>query len=77
MLASIFFAGTDIADSAMIYPLAIGGACIITSIVGTFFVKLGANNSIMGALYRGFIVTARPVARSCSTRSTWSVFGSM
>ena len=42
----------------MIYPLAIGGACIITSIIGTWFVKLGKNKSIMGALYKGFIVTA-------------------
>ena len=41
----------------MIYPLAICGACIVTSIIGTFFVKLGANNSIMGALYKGLIAT--------------------
>src|SRR5246127_724464 len=38
-------------------PLAIGGICIITSIIGTFFVKLGANQSIMGALYKGLIAT--------------------
>ena len=42
----------------MIYPLTIGGACIITSIIGTWFVKLGKSKSIMGALYKGFIVTA-------------------
>src|SRR5690606_29107585 len=41
----------------MLYPLVICGACIITSIIGTFFVKLGANGSIMGALYKGLIVT--------------------
>ena len=41
----------------MTLPLAIGGICIITSIIGTFFVKLGANQSIMGALYKGLIVT--------------------
>ncbi|MEP3278527.1 MAG: sodium-translocating pyrophosphatase [Stappiaceae bacterium] len=58
VLASIFFAGTDVAMKAMFYPLAIGGACVITSIAGTFFVRLGANNSIMGALYKGFITTA-------------------
>src|SRR6266403_636374 len=34
-----------------------GGDCIITSIIGTFFVKLGANQSIMGALYKGLIAT--------------------
>ncbi|MCC6984451.1 MAG: sodium-translocating pyrophosphatase [Bauldia sp.] len=58
VLASIYFAGTEALSSAMIYPLAIAGICALTSIVGTFFVKLGANNSIMGALYKGFIVTA-------------------
>ena len=47
----------------MIYPLAIGGACIITSIIGTFFVKLAPNQSIMGALYSGFIVFGGAVAR--------------
>ncbi len=42
----------------MSLPLIIGGACIITSIVGTYFVRLGGKQSIMGALYKGFIVTA-------------------
>jgi len=41
----------------MVLPLAIGGACVITSIIGTFFVKLGASNNIMGALYKGLIAT--------------------
>ncbi len=57
VLASIFFAGQAILPYALIYPLVICGLCIITSIVGTFFVTLGANNSIMGALYKGLIVT--------------------
>ena len=59
VLAAIFFrsAGPDMVLKMMTYPLAIGGVCIITSIIGTFFVKLGANQSIMGALYRGLIVT--------------------
>jgi len=55
VLASIFFTGNII---MMIYPMAICAACVITSILGTYFVKLGKNNSIMGALYRGFIATA-------------------
>ena len=42
----------------MLLPLLIGGTCVVTSIIGTFFVKLGSNNSIMGALYKGFIATA-------------------
>ena len=58
LLASIFFAGNVIAEQAMLYPLVIGGACILTSVIGTFFVRLGANGSIMGALYKGFIATA-------------------
>jgi K(+)-stimulated pyrophosphate-energized sodium pump len=41
----------------MVLPLAIGGACVVTSIIGTFFVKLGASNNIMGALYKGIIAT--------------------
>jgi len=57
VLGSIFFAGQPNLDILMIYPLAICAACIITSIIGTFFVKLGTNNSIMGALYRGFLAS--------------------
>src|SRR5690554_7398270 len=48
VLAAIFFLGQPNLMSLMVYPLAIGAACLITSIIGTFFVKLGANNSIMG-----------------------------
>src|SRR5450830_1216167 len=55
VLASIFFAGTP--NLLTMLPLAIGGVCIITSIIGTFFVRLGASQSIMGALYKGLIVT--------------------
>src|SRR5213596_3268168 len=57
VLAAIFFAKTPALQNMMTLPLAIGGICIITSIVGTFFVKLGANQSIMGALYKGLIAT--------------------
>jgi K(+)-stimulated pyrophosphate-energized sodium pump len=58
VLAAIFFAGTPLLLPMMTLPLAIGAACIVTSIIGTFFVKLGASQSIMGALYKGFIATA-------------------
>ena len=55
VLSSIFFINNF---DMMIYPLAIGGSCILTSIAGTFFVRLGSNKNIMGALYKGFIATA-------------------
>lgn len=57
VLAAIFFANSAQLLSMMTLPLAIGGICIITSIIGTFFVKLGASQSIMGALYKGLIAT--------------------
>ena len=60
VLAAIFFGavGTESVLRMMTFPLAIGGICIIASIIGTFFVRLGASQSIMGALYKGMIATA-------------------
>ena len=55
VLSSIFFPGDM---SMIIYPLTIGGACILTSIIGTFFVKLGKSKNVMNALYKGFVVSA-------------------
>src|SRR3982075_803486 len=55
LLAAFFFVGQPVLASAMLYPLGICAACIVTSIIGTFFVKLGANGSIIGALYKGLI----------------------
>jgi len=55
VLASIFFTSNA---NMMVYPLAIGGSCILTSIAGTFFVRLGKTKNIMNALYKGFIATA-------------------
>ena len=57
VLAAIFFATSPLLVNMMTLPLAIGGICIVTSIIGTFFVKLGASQSIMGALYKGLIAT--------------------
>jgi K(+)-stimulated pyrophosphate-energized sodium pump len=58
VLAAIYFAGTPILETVLIYPLAIGAVCIPASIIATFFVTLPKNESIMGALYKGLIVTA-------------------
>jgi K(+)-stimulated pyrophosphate-energized sodium pump len=60
ILAAIFFGpvSTEMVTRMMTFPLAIGGICIIASILGTFFVRLGPSQSIMGALYKGMIATA-------------------
>ena len=54
VLASIFFTG-ELGAIMMLYPLAIAGVCIVTSILGTFFVRLGKGTNVMGALYKGLI----------------------
>ncbi len=56
LLAAIFFTG-PVRDWLLLLPLGIGGVCILTSIVGTYFVQLGPDNNIMWALYKGLIVT--------------------
>ncbi|MEM9312531.1 MAG: sodium-translocating pyrophosphatase [Pseudomonadota bacterium] len=48
----------DLLLPMMALPLLIGGACIVTSIIGTYFVRLGNGTNVMGAMYKGFIVTA-------------------
>ena len=57
VLAAIFFGGSAMLGNLMILPLAICAVCIVTSIIGTFAVRLGKSGSIMGALYQGLIVT--------------------
>ncbi len=74
VLGSIFFAAdAALAGSVMSYPLAIGGVCIIASVIGTFFVRLGASQSIMGALYRGFIVAAALSLAGILAVTAWTV----
>jgi len=81
VLAAIFFAGQDVVASTMLYPLAICGICIVTSIIGTFFVRLGANNSIMGALYKGLWATtlfsALGVGAATSLTVGWGPIGAV
>ena len=59
VLAAIFFRdlGPGVVSTMMLLPLAICAACIPTSIIGAFFVRLGKSRNIMGALYQGLIVT--------------------
>jgi K(+)-stimulated pyrophosphate-energized sodium pump len=58
VLISIFLTGNTMLNEMMVYPLAVGGICIVASILGTFFTRLGASQNIMGALYKGFIASA-------------------
>lgn len=57
MVLAGIMATNSLKETLMIYPLAIGGVCILGSIVGSFFVRLGAKQNIMGALYKGLIAT--------------------
>ena len=62
VLASIYFrdaVGGFGLDAMMVYPLAIGAVCIVASIIGVYFVRLGKGSTdVMGALYKGFIASA-------------------
>lgn len=60
LIAFSAFAGASIetVENMMLLPLIIGGLCIIASVIGTFFVRLGKSGNIMGALYKGFIASA-------------------
>ena len=57
LLGAIFFSG-EVQTSLMAFPLVVGAVCIIGSVIATFFVRLGGSQSIMGALYKGFIASA-------------------
>jgi len=56
-LASLFFTG-EMQQMMMIYPLIIGAVCIVGSVLGTFFVRLGKSENIMAALYKGLIASS-------------------
>ncbi len=60
VLGSILFSGASdaIRNGIMIYPLVIGGVAIFGCILGSFFVRLGKSENIMGALYKGFIASS-------------------
>ena len=59
VLTALLLKGTgDLLPNLMALPLLIGGVCIVTSIIGTYFVRLGKSNNVMGAMYKGFLVSA-------------------
>ncbi|WP_262691533.1 sodium-translocating pyrophosphatase [Kordiimonas aestuarii] len=76
MVLSALFIASGAAE-IMELPLIIGGVCILTSIIGTYFVKLGKSQSIMGALYKGFIVTAVLSAVAMWFAMEWALGGDM
>ena len=57
LLCAVYF-GDDMLDKMLLYPLALGGAGILASVIGTFFVRLGKSQKIMAALYKGFLASA-------------------
>ena len=62
-------------SNAILYPLVLGGVAIITSILGTFFVRLGKNNKIMGALYKGLAASAVLAAIAFYPITSWIMKG--
>jgi K(+)-stimulated pyrophosphate-energized sodium pump len=73
VLASIFFSGQPVLDAAMLYPLAICAVCLVTSIAGTYFVRLGSSNSIMGALYKGLVAAGLLSIAGLALATTFTV----
>jgi K(+)-stimulated pyrophosphate-energized sodium pump len=57
LLAAIYFTGAT-RELFMVFPLALGGVCIVASVISTFFVRLDATGNIMRALYKGLVVSA-------------------
>lgn len=58
MLLAAILAPSSLKETLMMYPLSIGGVCILGSILGTFFVKLGKSQNIMSALYKGLLAAS-------------------
>lgn len=76
VLASIYFAADPtVVAKFMAYPLVIAGACIITSVIGTYFVRLGSSQNIMAALYKGLVVTGILSAIALWPITSWVLGG--
>jgi K(+)-stimulated pyrophosphate-energized sodium pump len=74
LLGALAFQGAAV-NSALVYPLVLGGISIIASILGTFFVRLGSSNNIMGALYKGLIWSAVLSAIAFYPVTSWMMGG--
>jgi K(+)-stimulated pyrophosphate-energized sodium pump len=74
LLAAIFFTG-PMQQTMLSLPLVIGGMSIIGSVAGTFFVRLGPNNNVMAALYKGFVASA-VIAGILIAVAIYQMFGS-
>ncbi|MCH7865559.1 MAG: sodium-translocating pyrophosphatase, partial [Proteobacteria bacterium] len=72
ILAALFFTG-EARETMMFYPLLIGAVCIIGSVIANFFVRLGASENIMGALYKGFIGNAVIAAILIAVVTEWQL----
>ena len=72
LLCAVYF-GEDMLDTMMLYPLALGGAGILASVIGTFFVRLGKSQKIMAALYKGFLASAAIAAVAFYFVTDWVV----
>ena len=74
LLGALMFSGSMVGN-ALVYPLVLGGISIIASIIGTFFVRLGSNGNIMGALYKGLIWSALLSAIAFWPATQWLMGG--
>ena len=74
-LGSLYFAVGDSQTNAVLFPLALGGVSIIASIIGTWFVRLGRNNSITAALYTGLGVAGVLAAAGFIPVTYWLMDG--
>ena len=72
LLGAIFFA-ESVRDWILVLPLGIGAICILASIIGTYFVRLGSDNNIMKALYKGLLVTGVLSVAGVALMTAWFV----
>ncbi len=72
LLSSLYIKGFD---NALVYPLLIGGVSIIASIIGSFFVRIGSSGNIMGAMYKGLVISGILAAAGFYPITKWLMGG--